>query len=76
MDQLTIRQTNAELPWFDAEAALERVSLPGAQSRLVADFQFTGATVDAFELAARSSSSTSSSTGCRRRNSGKRSRPN
>ncbi len=51
MDQLTIRQTSAELPRFDAQAALEPVPLPGTRSRLVTDFQFGDATVDAWELA-------------------------
>jgi uncharacterized protein YjbI with pentapeptide repeats len=51
MDQLTIRQTSAELPRFDAERELELLPRLDARSRLVADFQFAGATVDALELA-------------------------
>jgi uncharacterized protein YjbI with pentapeptide repeats len=51
MGQFTIRQTSAELPRFDAGAALEPVPLPGARSRLIADFQSGDATVDAWELA-------------------------
>lgn len=51
MDQLTIRQTSAELPRFDARAPLERVPLPGPRSRLVTGFQCGDATVDAWELA-------------------------
>lgn len=51
MDQLTIRQTSAELPRFDAEAALEPLPQLGAQTRLAADFQFGGTNLDAFELA-------------------------
>jgi uncharacterized protein YjbI with pentapeptide repeats len=51
MDQLTIRQTSAELPRLHAERALEPLPRLDAQSRLVADFQFGNATVDALELA-------------------------
>jgi uncharacterized protein YjbI with pentapeptide repeats len=51
MAQITIRQTSAELPTFDPETALEALSRLGAQSRLAADFQFSDATVAAWELA-------------------------
>lgn len=51
MDQLTIRQTSAELPRFDAETALEPVALPDARSRLLTGFESGDATVDAWELA-------------------------
>jgi pentapeptide repeat protein len=47
MDQLTIRQTSAELPSFDPEMALEPLPRLDADSRLVADFQFGDATMDA-----------------------------
>jgi hypothetical protein len=47
MAQLTIRQTSAELPGFDPEMALEPLPRLDAASRLVADFQFGDATVDA-----------------------------
>ena len=51
MDQVTIRQTSADLPGLDAEAGLEPVSEFEAESRLVVDFQFSGVTLPAFDLA-------------------------
>lgn len=51
MDQITIRQTSAELPRFDEEAGLDLVSRLGTESRLVADFQFGDATLAALDLA-------------------------
>jgi uncharacterized protein YjbI with pentapeptide repeats len=51
MDQLTIRQTSAELPTFDPETALEALPRLGAQSRLAADFEFSDATIATWELA-------------------------
>src|SRR6516225_8799217 len=50
MAQLTLRQTSAELPTFDPETALESLPRLGAQSRLAADFEFSDATVAAWEL--------------------------
>jgi len=50
MAQLTIRQTSAELPTFDPEIGLEALPRLGAQSRLAADFEFSDATVAAWEL--------------------------
>jgi len=50
MDQLTIRQTSVDLPAFDEETELERVSSLDATSRLVSDFQF-GATLPVLDLA-------------------------
>lgn len=50
MDQLTIRQTRAELPGLEAGTALEPLARLGAGSRLAAEFQFADATVDALEL--------------------------
>ena len=46
MDQLTIRQTSAELPRFDAETVPEPLPRLGTQTRLAADFQFGDATLD------------------------------
>jgi uncharacterized protein YjbI with pentapeptide repeats len=51
MDQITIRQTTADLPRFDEEAGLEPLSRFGAESRLLADFQFGDVTVPALDLA-------------------------
>jgi uncharacterized protein YjbI with pentapeptide repeats len=51
MDQVTIRQTSADLPRFDPEIALEPVARLGAQSRLVTDFEFGDAALPAWELA-------------------------
>jgi len=51
MDQFTIRQTSADLPRFDAEEALEPLPGLGAQTRLVADFEFGDASLAALELA-------------------------
>ena len=51
MDQITIRQTTADLPRFDEESDLEPVSRLGAESRLVADFQFGGVIVPPLDLA-------------------------
>jgi uncharacterized protein YjbI with pentapeptide repeats len=51
MDQITIRQTSAELPRFDEKAGLEPVSQLGAETSLVADFQFADATLAALDLA-------------------------
>jgi hypothetical protein len=51
MDQITIRQTTADLPAFDEEVDLEPVSWLGADSGLVSDFQFGGATLRALDLA-------------------------
>jgi uncharacterized protein YjbI with pentapeptide repeats len=50
MVQLTIRQTSAELPGFDPGIALDLLPRLDADSRLLADFQFGDATVDALEL--------------------------
>jgi uncharacterized protein YjbI with pentapeptide repeats len=51
MGQVTIRQTTAEPPRLDPEVALEPLPRLDARSRLVTDFEFGDATLNAWELA-------------------------
>ncbi|MCW2932913.1 MAG: pentapeptide repeat-containing protein [Actinomycetia bacterium] len=51
MDQVKIRQTGVDLPRFDEETDLEPVSSLGTGNRLISDFQFGDAMLQALDLA-------------------------
>jgi uncharacterized protein YjbI with pentapeptide repeats len=50
MDQITVRQTSADLPVFDEDVDLESVSSLHTSSGLVSDFQFSDASLSALDL--------------------------